>query len=291
MAAGLSAGAIGLIGAGATLASGVMGAKAAGDAADAQSAAAAQADATQRYMYDTTRNDQAPYRELGYSALDKLRERMGLTVANPSSLGMGANQSTYSPRQSAVMGAVSGIIGRPLPSTSKDDNSVPWTNNSLRSADDLMSEDPSYQFRLRQGEQGINRSAAAGSGLLSGATMKALARYNQDFASNEFQNSWNRLSSLAGIGQSATNAVGAAGQNYANNVSNNQLAAGNARAAGYVGQANAFSNALGQGFNMYQNNQMLDYLKNRNTGTGMPTSTQPWSSGTFYGLQKPFSID
>jgi hypothetical protein len=264
---------------------GVASMSAAGKAAGAQRDAANQANATQRYMYDQTRDDQAPYRELGYSALDRLRERMGLTVANPSSMGMGSGQSGYSPRENAAMGVVSGMMGRPLPGTGKADTGVPWTNNSLRSADDLMSEDPSYQFRLKQGEQGINRSAAAGSGLLSGATMKARARYNQDFASNEFQNSWNRLSSLAGIGQSATNAVGAAGQNYANNVSNNQLAAGNARAAGYIGQANAVNNALGMGINAFQNQQLLSRFPTPNTGSPPPNAmANNWSSDSMLGV-------
>jgi hypothetical protein len=291
MAAGLSAGTIGLIGAGASVLGGVLGAKSAGDAADAQGAAAAEANRTQRYMYDTTRADQAPYRELGYSALDKLRQRMGLTVNNFSAPG--APSPASGQRPGGVFGAaMSGIPAASAGASASGAGAVPWTNNALMSADDLMNEDPSYQFRRSQGEQGINRSAAAGSGQLSGATLRALARYNQDFASTEFQNSFNRLSSLAGVGQNATNAVGAAGQNYANNVSNNQLAAGNARAAGYVGQANAFNNALGQGFNMYQNNQMMDYLKNRNNNTGLSSgSSDPWSSGTFYGMRSPVSLD
>ena len=46
--------------------------------------------------------------------------------------------------------------------------------------------DPGYQFRLREGEKAIRRSAAAGSGVHSGATLKALQRYGQDTASAEF---------------------------------------------------------------------------------------------------------
>jgi hypothetical protein len=121
-----------------------------------------------------------------------------------------------------------------------------------------MQEDPSYQFRLGEGEKGINRSAAAGSGQLSGATLKALSRFNQDYASNEFNNSFNRLAALAGVGQNATNQVGAAGSAMANNVANLQTQMGNARAAGYVGQANAWNRGIGGAFGALQDQSMLN---------------------------------
>jgi hypothetical protein len=246
---------------------GLMSMKAAGDAADAQRDAANAANATQLKMYNQTREDQSPYRDVGYAALDQLRARMGLTVANPALMNV--------PNPDASVNASLPANAVKAPETIKR----PWTDNALTPADVLMREDPSYQFRLQQGERGINRSAAAGSGLLSGATMKALTRYNQDFASNEFQNSFNRLAALAGVGQSATNAVGAAGQNYANNVSSNQLAAGNARAAGYIGQSNAINNALGMGINAYQYNQLLGQMP------GMNPASAAWSPGTTPGLR------
>lgn len=52
--------------------------------------------------------------------------------------------------------------------------------------------DPGYQFRLGQGEQELQQSAA-GKGLLNtGGTLKDVLSYGQNFASNEFQNAWNR---------------------------------------------------------------------------------------------------
>src|SRR4029453_14894451 len=109
-------------------------------------------------------------------------------------------------------------------------------------------------------------------GLLgSGGTLKALERYRQNFASNEFNNAYqrafdtfeanqsnrfNRLSALSGIGQDAATNLGAAAGNYGSQVANTnqnlgtQMAdlatqAGNARASGYMGSANAWQNALG----------------------------------------------
>lgn len=58
--------------------------------------------------------------------------------------------------------------------------------------------DPSYQFRLDQGNQEINRSAAAKGMLGSGNVLAELAKYGQGMASNEYGNQFNRLSSLIG---------------------------------------------------------------------------------------------
>ena len=123
--------------------------------------------------------------------------------------------------------------------------------------------DPGYAFRQAEGQKAIDNSAAARGSSLSGATLKALSRYGQDYASNEYQNGYNRwnndmstrynrLAGVAGTGQTATQQIGAYGQNTASNiaqgnmntanqVASNIIGAGNARASGYVGMANALS--------------------------------------------------
>ena len=126
--------------------------------------------------------------------------------------------------------------------------------------------DPGYAFRQAEGQKAIDNSAAARGSALSGATLKALSRFGQDTASNEYQNSYNRwnndttsrfnrISGVAGTGQQATSQIGAYGQNAANtssnnamntgsNVASNQVQAGNARASGYVGMANALNSGV-----------------------------------------------
>lgn len=115
--------------------------------------------------------------------------------------------------------------------------------------------DPGYQFRMDQGLKGVQSSAAARGGLLNGGTLKALTQYGQDFASNEYGNAYNRfnndqstrfnrLSTIAGIGQTANNTIAGAGSNYANNVSQNQLAVGNANAANAIATGNAINNGI-----------------------------------------------
>ncbi len=61
-----------------SMAAGIYGSK---KAADAQSDAAASAAGTQRYMYDQTRDDQAPFREAGVNALGQLTDLSGLEGA------------------------------------------------------------------------------------------------------------------------------------------------------------------------------------------------------------------
>lgn len=53
-------------------------------------------------------------------------------------------------------------------------------------------DDPSYKFRLGEGEQALQQSAAAGGLLRSGGTLKDILKYGQNFASNEVQNVFGR---------------------------------------------------------------------------------------------------
>lgn len=115
--------------------------------------------------------------------------------------------------------------------------------------------DPGYQWRLQQGAQGVMNSAAAGSGSLSGPALKALMEYNQGAASQEYGSSFDRfqtqqgnifqrLSSLAGLGQSAAAGVGAQGVATGANIGANITGAANAGAAGQIGAANAWSGGI-----------------------------------------------
>jgi hypothetical protein len=127
--------------------------------------------------------------------------------------------------------------------------------------------DPAYQFDLNQGLDAIQRSAAAKGGLNSGGTMKALNDYAQGQASNEYQNAYNRfmnnqntqfsrLSSLAGMGQSAAGSLGDLGMNFGNMIGSDYTGAANAQAAGTMAQGQIWGNAInnigkmGQGYGM-----------------------------------------
>jgi len=129
-------------------------------------------------------------------------------------------------------------------------------------------ESPAYQFNLEEGSKAINKAAAARGQYYNPATLKELARFTQGTASNEFQNAfsnyqtnlgniWNRMYGLTGTGQSAAAGVGGFGSQMAGQVGSNIMGAGNAMAAGQIGQANAINQALSGGTNAFLMNQML----------------------------------
>lgn len=118
-------------------------------------------------------------------------------------------------------------------------------------------QDPGYQFRLQQGMNNIQGSAAAGGGLLSGATLKALNSYNSDLASQEYNNAYSRygndqqnryarLMDLARMGQNSAVQTGTMGQSAVGAAGANLTSGANASAAGTVASGNAWANTAGQ---------------------------------------------
>lgn len=148
------------------------------------------------------------------------------------------------------------------------------------------------EFGAQQGTDAINARAIATGGYDSGATLKALTRFGNDYgttkaegAYNRFNtdqgNLYNRLAGVSGAGQQAVNTVTSAGQNTASNIGNLMTQAGNASAAGIVGGANAWGNALtgvSDAYNNYQNNQRLDALLKRGSASssGGSIATDPY---------------
>jgi hypothetical protein len=148
-----------------------------------------------------------------------------------------------------------------------------------------MYKDPGYAFRLNEGIKALDRSAAARGGLLSGNQLRGVTQFGQDYATNEYQNAFNRyqaersarlnpLQSLAGQAQSTantlTNAAGNLGSSEAaalmaggNAMAGGLIGAGNARASGYMGTANAISGAIGQGVNYYTGQQAMQNQQNQ----------------------------
>lgn len=132
--------------------------------------------------------------------------------------------------------------------------------------------DPGYAFRLAEGQKALDRQAAARGGLISGAALKGAQRYGQDMGSQEYMNAFNRyqaernarlnpLQSLAGMAQTSTNQLGAAGQNYANAASEAIGAGAQARASGYMGTANVIGGGVNQYLNYSQNQAQNSLLQ------------------------------
>lgn len=160
--------------------------------------------------------------------------------------------------------------------------------------------DEGYQFRQAEGQQALERSAAARGGLMSGAALKDTARFSQGLASQEYGNAlsrfenkqtsgFNRLATLAGVGQTATNqmaqagqnaygTIAQAGQNSSNAIQANMTGAANARASGYINTANGINNAMGQAYNGYQQNQLLGMMQRQNQLSIANRSADPIAS-------------
>lgn len=136
---------------------------------------------------------------------------------------------------------------------------------------DQFRADPGYAFRMSEGMKGLERSAAARGGLLSGSTLKGIQRFGQDLASQEYTNAFNRyqteraarlqpLQSLAGVGQTTAQQIGQAGMQSAQSIGDTLTSGAAARASGYVGGANALTGALSGATNMYMQGQMMNRL-------------------------------
>jgi hypothetical protein len=190
-------------------------------AAKAQTQSADRAADLAYQQYLQTREDQAPWRDAGMAALSQLTGGLQAGGEFNRSFGMSDYQA-----------------------------------------------DPGYQFRLSEGRRGIDAAAGARGARYSGATLKALARFNSDQASQEYGRAYdrynndvstrfNRIASVAGVGQTATNLTNAAGQTYAGQAGDAIQSAGTARASGYVGTANAINNAVGQIGNYYTLQSLL----------------------------------
>lgn len=211
----------------------IAGNKSAGAVKDA----AAKTDETNRYIYDTTRADYAPYREVGYSALGKLAQMYG--VGGGGTASGGGQPYSYNPEAGSFnTGAAS---------------SQPYGG---------FQTSPGYQFRVDEAMKAIERSAAARGSFRSGATMDALQRRVQGVASNEYENYANRLAALAGVGQNATGSTAAAGANYAQQQGQTNMAAGNARSSSYLNTGDAINKGL--------QNVADYYMWNRNYGSAGP---------------------
>ena len=219
-------------------------------AAKAQINAANTAAAQQKAMFDEQVRLQAPFREAGLTAQNRLMQYLGLSGA-PTDAGYGKYAGDFS------------------------------------MAD--FQADPGYAFRLAEGNKALDRTAAARGGLLSGGAMKAAQRYGQEMGSQEYMNAFNRyqtnranqlqpLQSLMGAGQTGANVLTQAAGGLGANLAETTMGAGNARASGYMGGANALSNAIGQGFNAYANMYGGDY-----------GPTNPNLVGSFNSLARPMT--
>lgn len=233
---------------------GKTGAEAAGKAGQLQADSSRYAADLAQKQYEQTRQDQMPWLNAGRDALGQLSDRIGQNAQFDDRWG-GRIESAYQNGQ---------LTGGLDP------------NN--------FQNDPSYQFRKQQGMDGLQSSAAASGGLLSGAALKSLNQYNSNLASQEYGNAWqrdqsekqnlmgvlsgnragdynlfsnedtrqyNQLANISGVGQQTAGQLGQFGAlnaaqqgDYAVNGANMQA---NALMGAAGSKTNAWNNILGMG--------------------------------------------
>jgi len=281
-AAGSSAATNALI-AGSSLASGVLGAQAADEAAEASERATAQTIAEQARQFDLTRADTAPYRQAGDEALNVLRQETGGTYAA---------DAARSP-------------------------ALPTFQGGQRFEFDLEA-DQGYRFARDEGINAAERAMAARGMTDSGNVLAAISdrvtgtasqyapqafsrqmqqenlNYGRDLgefgieyqrAGDEYgrrQNYLGRMAGYAGMGQGGVSQSAAAGQSSAGNIGNALMA--NAQTQGAAAQAGygAINQAVQGGVSNYM---LSNYLNQppQPTPANQYSNYGPYSSGYRFG--------
>jgi len=129
---------------------------------------------------------------------------------------------------------------------------------------------PNYQFQLEQGLGATKNAANLQNGMLSGNTLQGINKFAQDYAGNAYQqafnnynanqtNIFNRLSNIAGLGQTANASTAGAGTAAAGNAGQAQTSAGAALAAGTVGATNALTGGANNALGWYTLPQLMNY--------------------------------
>ena len=137
----------------------------------------------------------------GQAAVDAANSSLGLQPPNSISYGSDGTYGLPNGYYVAPNAANNGALDLISRGGSSGGTSGGSTSSQLQSLENT----PGYQFTLQQGEQGVQRSAAANGTLLTGGTLKALAGYDAGLASQTYQNAVNNALGLYQTGLNAVN--------------------------------------------------------------------------------------
>ena len=256
----------------ATIGAGLLGASSSRSAANTQAQATQAAQDAQERMYERQVQLNEPFRQAGIATQNRLMTLLGINSPTATSSGGGGG----------VLGSLADTARMGIGGSSTAGSEFVTNPNSPDfgkyardfGASDFQT-DPGYAFRLSEGMKALDRTAAARGGLLSGSTLKGAERFNQDLASQEYQNAYNRYQTnranqlnplmgyASGPGLSATSASSNAAQQFGAQTGQNLQDIGTARASGYLGSANALSGALNTAGNAYMYNNRTNALAGR----------------------------
>jgi len=189
----------------------------------------------QERMYEETVARQQPFLDVGTAGIGQLGERLGVSGDSGSDI-YGSLMGGYSPEQ--------------------------------------LTEDPSYQFRLDEGLKAQERALASQGKTMSPEAVKALTGYGQNMASQEYGRAfdrnratqgdiYNRLAGITGTGQTASQGLTSAGQNFAAQQGQTGASLANVKMAADQGQQarrdSMFSN-LAQGAMMFSDRTLKENI-------------------------------
>jgi len=141
--------------------------------------------------------------------------------------------------------------------------------------------DPSYNFRLQQGNLATTNLANRAGGLIGGNALQGLTDYGQNLASTEYGNVFNRfqtqrsniynnLASIAGLGQTSLGQTGQLAGTTSQGVGGAISGAGSAIGAGQVAAANAYGSGIQGAGNAYMLSNLLRPQAQMPAGYGTP---------------------
>jgi hypothetical protein len=198
----------------------------------------------QKAMFNTEQYNEQPYMAAGGQAQGQLNYLMG-------------------------QGGQTDALGKPITSSAGGYGSL----TTPMTMDNFKQLTPQYGFNLQQGGQGTLNQDSNGQGAESGAAMKDLMSFNQNYANSSFNsafqnyntqqnNIFNRLNSIATLGSNAGSNSATGASQFSGAIGNTTSSIGASQAAGTIGAANAITGGLQSGANAFYGQNALNQILN-----------------------------
>jgi hypothetical protein len=249
-----------------SIASGAIGAAGAESAASQQVGQEERGLQQQQSMFNTIQSNEYPFIHAGGAAQGQLNYLLGT-------------------------GGQTDAQGNPITSPAGGYGSL----NTPFNMSNFKSLTPQYNFNLQQGAQGTLNQDSNAQGAESGAALKDLMSFNQNFANNSFNsafqnyntqqnNIFNRLNSIATLGSNAGSNSATGASSFANSIGNTYGSIGASQAAGTIGAANAIGGGISGAANaFYGQNALNQILNSGSTVKYNPGSSTVIDTGNPYG--------
>lgn len=265
-------------------------------------------------MFNKQNDQQAPYRQAGYQGLNALGNYLGLGNAigtspsggnltgafaeNPRFMELYQNALNFGQTPQQAITGLNAYAGTNFPTTiasPQEQASGPHDENygsllrQFTSGDLNAHMAPNYEFVKQQGIGATTNQLNASGGALSGNALKGVTDYATNLAGNAYQqaysnyntnqtNIFNRLASIAGLGQTSNAQSGQLAGALAPGIGGAVAGAGQAQAAGQIGQANAMAGGMNNALGWYQLGNFMKPSSGGNNNYNASGTYQPFYS-------------